>query len=348
MYRFDKNSVKRLYLVLALGIGLLACKKNLPDDRLSFGSDSGFTQKFYEPVLGRTTVFTGNFNIASSSVPLNFKIVNMRRFNGDPAPELSDYFPVKVWKQAYDGTETSLAAIEAKRTIENHQLFEIRANSGQFVMWSEARSDFVRSQPDSGYVFDVEVSNSGGRRYFQNFILRPFKERPVEPSTLLPANGQDYYLGNSAVFLSGIRGKKTNRLLTSNDVRVQFRKKPAGTPGNTGNSISFRFVDSLYTTIDPNKFQTTKWGEVVHGFDMVKTSSEVTYQVAYPIPLTNYPTKYTTPNGVFARSVFRFDRIAAGGELVEASLETYYQIHEPGDWEVIFWFATEQPKFEND
>lgn len=346
MYKFNINKVKKLYLVLTVAIGLYACKKNLPDDRLSLGADSRFTQTLYQPVLGAPTVFTGNFNIGSSSMPLNFKIVNMRRFNGEAAPELSDYFPVKVWKQAYNGKETSLAEIEAKRTIENHQLFEIREHSGQFVMWPEAKSNFVRAQPDSGYVFDVEVSNSGGRRYFQNLKLRPFKEVPVFPSTLDVSNGQEIYVSVPAQVYN-IRGKRTNNFLTSADVRVQFRKKPAGTPGNTGHSISFKFVDSLYNIIDPNKFNTTKWADVVHGFDMVKTSTEVTYQVAYPIPLTTYPTKYTSTNGTAAISAFTFDRIGSGS-LQSALLGMAYQIFDPGDWEVVFWFTTEYPKFEND
>lgn len=347
MYKFDINNVKKLYLFLAMAIGLFSCKKNLPDDRLALDAASRFTQTVYQPVLGRASVFSGNFNTANSSVPLSFKILNMRRFNGEDAPELREFYKVKVWKQAYNGLETSLAEIEEKRTTESHQLFEIRERSGQFVMWAEAKSNVVRAQPDSGYVFDVEVSNSGGRRYFQNFVLRPFKESPVEPSTLISSNGQDFYTSAPAV-VQNIRGKRTNRLLHSGDVRVQFRKKPAGAPGNTGNSISFKFVDTLYNTIDPNKFQTTKWADVVHGFDMVKTNTEVTYQVGYPIPLTNYPTKYTTLNGAAASSAFRFDRIGTGNILQEAILRMDYQIHEPGDWEVIFWFTTELPKFEND
>lgn len=347
MYRFDINNMKKIYLLVALAASMFSCKKLLPDDRLSLGADSRFTQTVYQPVLGRTTVFAGNFNIASSSMPLSFKILNMRKFNGEAAPELKDYFPVKVWKEAYDGTETSLAAIEAKRGVENHQLFEIRERSGQFVMWPEAKSNFVKAQPDSGYVFDVEVSNSGGRRYFQNFVLRPFKERPVEPSTLDASNGQELYLGTGAL-MSNVRGKRTNRLLSGLDLVVQFRKKPAGTIGNTGHSISFKFVDSLYNPIDPSKFNATKWNEVVHGFDMVKTTTEVTYQVAYPIPLTNYPTKYTTLNGAAALPLFMFDRIGAGNTLQQAVVSMPFQIFEAGDWEVIFWFRTEPPKFEND
>ncbi|MGY3053006.1 hypothetical protein ACVWYG_001203 [Pedobacter sp. UYEF25] len=348
MYKFDLNNVKKFYLFLAFALTLYGCKKNLPDDRLSLGLDSRFTQNIYQPVLGRTTVFTGNFNIASSSVPLDFKIVNMRRFSGEDAPELRDFFPIKVWKQSYDGTETSLADIEAKRTTENHQLFEIRQHSGQFVMWAGAKSSFVKAQPDSGYVFDVEMSNSGGRKYFQNFKLTPFRERPVEPSTLDATTGQATTTTVPAAVVSNIRGKRTNRFLNSGDVRVLFKLKPEGAVGNTGHSITFRFVDTLFNAIDPNKFAKTKWNEVVHGFNMVKTATEVTYQAAYPIPLTKFPTKYTTLGGDQATSLFRFDRIGAGNSLQSAILGMNYNIYQEGDWEVIFWFTTELPKFEND
>ncbi|WP_316814069.1 DUF5007 domain-containing protein [Pedobacter heparinus] len=347
MYRFDTNSVKKLLLLPLMAIALFACKKNLPDDRLSLGSDSRFTQTIYQPILGRTTVFSGNFNIASSSVPLDFKLVNMRRFNGEDAPELRDFFPVKVWKTAYDGTETSLSAIEAKRTIENHQLFEIRPHSGQFVMWHPAKSDFVKVQPDSGYVFDVEVSNSGGRRYFQDFKLMPYREIPVEPYSTDIVSGQTLSTTVGAS-VSNIRGKRTSRLLNSNDVRVLFNKKPAGAAGNTGHSLSFKFVDTLFNTIDPAKFANTQWENVVHGFDMVKTNEQVTYQVAYPIPLSAYPTKYTNLAGTKATPIFRFNRLGAGNSLEQALVSIPFNIYQEGDWEIIFWFTTEQPKFEND
>lgn len=158
------NRKKSIYAVLmAVGvIGIVGCKKNIPKERLSLGTDAVFNTTEYRPVLGRNTLFSENFNPGTSSLPLDFKIVNMRRFTGEAAPELNDYFDVPVWKSAYLGNEKSLEEIEKKRAIEAHQLFEIRKNSGQFMMWSKADSRFVKAQPDSGYVFDVEVSNSGG------------------------------------------------------------------------------------------------------------------------------------------------------------------------------------------
>jgi len=341
-----KNKILSFFTLAILGaiVFVTACKKNIPDVRLSLADDMQFTVKQYQPVLGRNTLYGDNFNVGSSSIPLNFKIVNMRRFTGEPAPELTDFFPVQVWKTAYDGTEKSIAEIEAKRTIENHQLFEIRQQSGQFVMWAKANSNFVKAQPDSGYVFDVEVSNSGGRKYFKDFKLRPFKERPFEPSTVDASNGQNIFLGNTANY-SNIRGERTGRFLSPSreDVVVLFNKK-----SDVGNSLTFKFVDTLFNPINPDKFNTTKWESLVHGFDMVKDSEKVTYKVAYPIPLAVYPTPYTIGNGAAARSTFRYERQGFGNIKETALLVLDYAIYEKGDWEIIFWFKTERPKFAND
>ncbi|QKJ31085.1 DUF5007 domain-containing protein [Mucilaginibacter mali] len=340
----SNNKILSILTLAVLSISVLtACKKNIPDVRLSLSNDAQFSVKIYQPVLGRNTLFTDNFSAGTSSIPLDFKIVNMRRFTGEPAPELTDYFPVQVWKTAYDGTEKSLAEIEAKRTIENHQLFEIREHSGQFVMWAKANSSFVKAQPDSGYVFDVEVSNSGGRRYFKDFRLRPFKERAFEPSTINAATGQSTALGITPT-ISNIRGERTGRFLSGqSDVIALFNKK-----SDTGNSLTFKFVDTLFNPIDPNKFNTTQWGGLVHGFDMVKDAEKVTYKVAYPIPLVAYPTPYTTGTGQQARSTFRYERQGFGNVKEVALLSLDYAIFEKGDWEITFWFRTERPKFTND
>jgi Domain of unknown function (DUF5007) len=340
-----------IYSIASLGIAvslLGACKKNLPDDRLSIAADSRYNVFEYKPTLGRATLFANNFNYGNSSRPLEFKIVNMRTFTGEPAPELTRFYPVKVWKTAYDGTETSLAQIEAKQAIENHQLFEVRPKSGEFIVWKEANSNMIKAQPDSGYVFDVEMSNSGGRKYFQNMRLVPFRERPYEPSDLDPITGQSRTgsVNPSQIF---IYGKRDKQLLNSQDVQVLFNRIPAGTSGYTGkNSITFRFVDSLFNTISPNKFAATDWANLLHGFNMQKDDTKVKYQVAYPIPLTSYPTKYTTADGSSARVVFRFDRIGFGNELQRNLIALNFRIFEDADWEVIFWFKRDEPNFDND
>lgn len=328
-------------------IGFMACKKNLPENRLSLSPDSKYLTYTYRPVLGRTTLFSDNFQYGNSSRPLDFKIVNMRAFSGENAPELNNFYPVSVWKETYNGTETSLAAINAKRKIENHKLFEIREHSGEFFMWAEANSNMISAQPDSGYVFDVELSNTGGRKYFKNLRLLPFRERNFEPSNLDPITGLATNVGISVsdVFIATA---KTQRNYSRNEVQVIFKENipPAGQA--SGNSLTFRFVDSLFNPINPNKFSGTDWSNLVHGFNFKMDAEKVTYEVAYPIPCTNYPTKYTTKDGRQARVVFRFDRIGFGNTLQKNFLIQNFNLYKKGDWEMIFWFKTDQPKFDND
>jgi hypothetical protein len=334
--------ILKVSLTLLLGsIVLSSCRKNLPDERLSIASDSQYTQYVYQPVLGRNTLFANNFQYGNSSRPLDFKIVNMRTFNGEPAPELTNNYPVTVWKTAYDGTEKSIAEIDAKRTTENHPLFEIRPHSGEFMMWAAANSNMIKAQPDSGYVFDVEMSNSGGRKYFQNFRLRPLRERPYEPSNLDPVTGQgtSVSVNPTSLNITGLRGQPLN---TRDDVQVLFKKA-----GN-GNSITFKFVDTLSNPIDPNKFAATDWANLVHGFNMVKDATKVKYEVAYPIPCSAYPTKYTTLSGEQARVVFRFNRQAFGNVLQQCFMALNFNIYQQGDWEITFWFKRDKPKFDND
>lgn len=339
-----KNNINLLRIFLTIligGIVLSSCKKNLPEERLSIANDSQYIQYLYQPVLGRNSLFANNFQYGNSSRPLDFKIVNMRSFTGEPAPELTNNYPVLVWKTAYDGTEKSLNEINSKRVVENHPLFEVRPHSGEFLMWAAANSNMIKAQPDSGYVFDVEMSNSGGRKYYQNFRLRPLRERPYEPSNLDPVTGQgtSVSVNPTSVNITGERGQPLN---TRDDVQVLFKKA-----GN-GNSITFKFVDTLSNPINPDKFAATDWANLVHGFNMVKDATKVKYDVAYPIPLSAYPTKYTTLSGDQARIIFRFNRQAFGNVLQQCFLAFNFNIYEKGDWEITFWFKRDKPKFDND
>ncbi|WP_235891174.1 DUF5007 domain-containing protein [Sphingobacterium lumbrici] len=334
--------ILKFYLAFVIVcIGLSSCKKNLPDARLSIANDSKYTRTVFEPVLGRSTLFSNIFQYGNSSRPLDFKILNMRTFTGEPAPELTLNYPVLVWKGVYNGTEKSIAEIEAKRTIEYHPLFEIRPHSGDLFMWAAANSNMIKAQPDSGYVFDVEMSNSGGRRYFQNMRLMPLRERPYEPSNLDPITGQGTAISvnPTGVNIIGERGQPLN---TRDDVQVLFKKT-----GN-GNSITFKFIDTLSNPIDPNKFAETDWENLVHGFNMVKDQEKVRFDVAYPIPLSGYPTRYTTVSGQQARVVFKFNRQAFGNVLQQCYLAFNFNIYEKGDWELTFWFKRDKPKFDND
>ncbi|MBB6237505.1 hypothetical protein HDC90_002127 [Pedobacter sp. AK013] len=337
-----RNKSIALFFAAIGALAILGCKKLLPSDTDAFNKDAGFKQTVYKPILGRTTLMGDNFNIESSSLPLTFKIVSMRNSDGITSPELLKPFPVLVWKKAYDGSEKSIQEIEAKRTTEQHTLFEVGEHSGEFIMWAEAKSNIVKALPDSGYVFDVEVSNNGGRKYFNNLVLQPQRELPYEPNRINPLTGANTGGSINPSVLTGIVGDKSGQPLAASDITVLFSKV------GEGNSISFKFLDTLLKPIDPAKFKLTNWSKLVHGFNMKMTTTSVKYDAAYPIPLVAIPTPYTNTTGTRARVAFAYDRIGFGGFRVEASLGLDFAIFEKGDWEVIFWFNKDNPRFTND
>src|SRR5690606_14435307 len=196
----------------------------LPESLDAFDPEATFTQTVYTPQLGRTTVMTNNFNGGNSTLPFTFEILNIKRFDGSDAPELTQYFPVKVWKTPYLGTETSLEEIEAKRTIEYRPLFQVRKHSGEFVMWANANSSFVLCSPDSSYTFDVVATNSGGYAYTRRMRLIPARAVDYEPNNVDMETGLETreYVNPSIVSL--VRSSNTGFLLQPEQVKVYFRQ----------------------------------------------------------------------------------------------------------------------------
>ncbi len=340
----NTKNIKLAGLMVLLTVIALACSKNLPDDLDVFGNDTRFTQTIYRPILGRNTLMNNNFTPGNSTRPFNMKIINMVRADGSPAPELKENFPVTVWKEAYTGLEKSLQEIEAKRKIEYYPLFTIGQHSGEMWMWAKANSSFVSCEPDSGYRFDVEVENSGGRRYFRNMRLIPKREIPYEPSIYDPLTGVAPNSFTRPISVTNFRSEGNRFEMGINDVKIFFNKN---TEPNAGRSLTFRFFDSNYVPIDPAKFNQTNWAALVHGFNMEKTATYVKYDVAYPIPLTISNTKYTNLAGNLAHTQFTYDRINSGGFREVANMVFDFAIYEEGAWEIVIVFA-DRPRFEND
>jgi len=334
---------KRLMVACATILLISGCNKLVPSDRDAITDDTQFTLKEYKPILGRTTLYNQNFYSGNSTIPFTFRIINPRLFaDGSPASELLDTFPVQVWKQNYTGNETSLDQIENKREIQYRPLFEIGKHSGNFTMWASARTPFIRSLPDSGYVFDVEATNSGGRVYYRNFRLMPLKEIPYEPSNIDPYTGQSTSPNVYPTMAYNIYGETKDLPLSTGGIQVFFNRL------GDGNSLSFKFMDTLFHPINPAKFKDTDWKGLVHGFNMQMTTDSVKYDVAYPIPLITLPTKYTTADGKSANVAFKYHRLGFGGIRQDAVLSLHFNIYQPGNWQITFWFRNDNPDFEDE
>jgi hypothetical protein len=335
----NKNILYILGFSLIISVG---CGKYYPDERENIGGDSQFSQLVYEPILGRNNYYSTFFK-GTTTYPTEFFIRNVKRRNGEPAPEFESILPVTVWKQAYTGEEASMAAIQAKQEVQNRPILDIGKYSGDIIVWNTARSSFIRAIPDSGYLFDIEISNTGGRRFFRNMKLMPYRERPTEPSNRDAISGQELNPGVFTAMLNNVKGDTTNRYLSGGDLRISMKKIDG-----QGGKITFRFLDKNGKIMNPNLFSKTDWNGLIHGFNSSKTNTGVTYDVLYPIPLVKIKTKYTTLDGNLARVVFRYDRVGFAGAIESASIEFPFAIYESGNWEILFQFVTDNPKFTND
>ncbi|GAA4319637.1 DUF5007 domain-containing protein [Compostibacter hankyongensis] len=345
------------YLLSAIvfsGILITSCRKWLPGDLDYLSPQAVFTQTQYQPILGRTTLYSRVFNTDNSTTPIHFEITNVRyKENGNPTDDLAREVPALTWKAAYTGYEKSLAEIEAKRTMEPHPLWEIREKSGDFILWSSADSTMLRQQPDSGYLFDVVASNSGGANTYKDLLLMPLRAQPYSPYEYDEITGErakQYLTEDSSVYrliylhpnIYNITGDSTDLLLKSDSVRVYFHKK-----GN-GSSLTFKFLNKDSLPISPSNFNRTIWDSVVHGFNVKITKDAVSYDVAYPIPLVRYPTRFTTTDGSQAHVVFTFDRLGFGGIRQTGTIDFSFSIFQKGDWEIIFHFYSDNPRFSDE
>lgn len=346
---YIKAGLVRLLVGFMVSSLLSSCSKKdyLPIKRDNLGDDAIFNTQVFQPVLGRTTQYSGIFQPGTSTYPISFKIINVKSATtGMAVPELTNLYPVMAWTQPYTGKETSLAEIQAKQTQQYRPVLDIGQGSGDLTIWYIGNSSFIKAIPDSGYTFDIEASNSGGRRYFTNFKLQPYRERAFEPSNILPEVGQPITDGTNPSFISGIIGDSTNLGLTNTDVNVYIRKIDDGQ--NTKNKLTFRFYDKNYNIISPDKFATTNWATLVHGFNMQKTATGVTYDVFYPMPAVTMPTSYTNGTGDMASVVFSYQRLDAFGMLSYAGMGLNFAIYENGNWEIAFVFSKDNPRFRNE
>jgi hypothetical protein len=353
-----------IFFLFAIAV-LSSCKKifNLPNEKDYLSSNVNYSNKIFEPIIGRTTVI-GGFNGDNSTQPIKFEIVNARFGDGRPVTDLFQKKATYVWTSAYNGQEKSLAEIEAKRKLQEHPLFEVLP-SGEFILWASSTNELIAPRPadstnfpqDTRF-FDVKITNTGGHTIIRDFQIRPFRERPYEPS-----DDFNIYSGGPAPhpktpynplsrnyirpFLNNVIGATTDIPLESNDDKKDVVVYIRPFTGGNGNSLRFKFLNKDSVEMNPALFNETVWDKIVHGFNFQKTLTYAQYDVAYPIPLVEIPTIYA-PGGTRDHAEFRYSRIGFGGVRVVASFGIDFAIYRKGDWEIVFHFLKDNPKFENE
>lgn len=332
-------------LVLIAWLQISCVDSFLPEERDAYDRDATFTTTVWQPILGKTSFLTETFNFGNATLPLTFEIQNMRHADGTPAPELEAYYPVRVWKKPYLGTEKTIEEIEEKRGIEYRRLFDIRKHSGEFIMWSEANSEIVRCQPDSGYVFDVLASNSGGYKYTTRMRLMPRREREFEPNIYDEVTGipTAEYVNPDDILM---RDKNSQVYYSIENVYIYFQKDLNSQDEH--NTLTFQFFDKDWNVISPQQFNETNWNKLVHGFLNEITDEYVKYDVVYPMPLfDSMQTQYTNAIGDRAHISLRASFIERYMRRT-AYMDFDFAIYKEGHWKIIFYFAAGTPQLGNE
>lgn len=359
------NNIRLLCVILGSCSLFSACSDmyGLPEDRDFISDKIDYTNKILEPILGRTTVFTSLVE-DNSTLPMKFEIVNARYGDGRPVTDIFTKAPTYEWIQEYDGLEKSLAEIEAKRKLVEKPIFEVDSN-GRLILWASANNTNLKPRPADTVLktqdirfFDIKVQNSGGTQIIKDFQLIPWTQRNYYPDTdINPYTGgkapdpqrpkdttrQDYIIPSS---LTNVIGERTQLPLANNSIKKDVVVYIRPFSGGKGNSLRIKFLGADGKFINPVKFNETKWDLLVHGFNKVMNPEYVQYDVAYPIPLSNIKTDYS--NGGTAFFTINYSRIGFGGIRQVGQFSLNYRIYKKGDWEIVFHFRNENPKFEDD
>lgn len=342
--------LKSIYTVISIHlVGILlimSCDTFIPDDIDALEDGLSFSTREFTPYMGRTTVYDNSLSATNkTSLPLSFKILDIKDVDGESVPNILDRkFPVSIWIDSYTGLEKSIEEIAKKRKTEYRPAIEIQEKSGNFIFWNTTSFLDLQTSPYDGYSMDISISNSGGSIIDRGIKLKPFKARPYEPSRYDQNTGlaAGTYVYPKSVY--NIQGEKSGFIET--DIRINFVKDYDNkTPGNT---LTISAVDSLYRPIDIKKFNSTKWNSLVHGFNHRFVGPKVVYDVMFPMPLVPLKTPYTNSDGTLASITLSYNRLNSFGRQENAFLDFDFAIYEEGHWEIVFRFACESPKFDND
>lgn len=350
MLQLIKMNRIKIHLIVWCSAALLTgCYKDtLPEEKDYMSKDMNFKKETFVANLGRMNLFVDIFNADFSTQPLQFELKSPRA-DGKPAPVLLEEVDTRQWKQHYNGTETSIAEIEAKRTIVRRPILDLNNQNGQLVVWSVDSSKVRYGR----YFFDIMVKNGAGERLFPGLMLDFRRPRPYEPYEFDDLTGIRKADNAGGIIrptiISGHRDVQGKEIKAEN-VQVYLVKT-----GNAANKLTFRFVDKDSVAIPISTFNIQRWDSLYYyskmtdynikfGFNrqILKDSMAVTYDITNPFPVL----AESFAGDELAEYVFSFSRVSYGYRQI-GRIGMKFSIHEPGEWTVVFRYMI-NPKFSDD
>lgn len=167
--------MKKYIILLAAVAGLAACKKiqnGFQSDNIRYKDNTLFAKR------GLILYQSDRINADGSTPPYTFKLLNLRKTDGSPAPaEFTKTYKITVFKtgQSFDAaTDTTVALLNKKRETVEVLPMNFNEANGQ-LSFNKASANLPLGQ----YNFDVEMTNPTGTKLFKNLATI----NVVDPST---------------------------------------------------------------------------------------------------------------------------------------------------------------------
>ena len=158
--------------LVCLGTTLLiaACKK-VPMEG-SIAPDISYKNRKQYAISGLQQNI-GNFQVSTSTLPLNFEIVEVRELNGKETAALNESIPVVRFKEPIVGNESAAELLLKTDTIMTPAV-SINPYTGQLEILEGNKI------PAGEYHFDIKVANNSGSKVLKDALVIEFKEMEVK------------------------------------------------------------------------------------------------------------------------------------------------------------------------
>ena len=164
-----KNTMKLFWgiaICIGYAVSLSGCVE-VPNEG-SIAPDIGYKNRKQYAISGLEQNI-GDFLSSSSTLPLQFKIINISETNGKDISALKEELNVVRYKEALVGNE-SAEELQLKTEIVKQPAISINPNTGKIEVLEGNKI------PAGEYRFDVQVSNTSGNTVIKDAIIIEFVE----------------------------------------------------------------------------------------------------------------------------------------------------------------------------
>lgn len=232
------RALSNIILYCCIAFALAGCNK-IPDGYLS--ETIVYTRNPFSVAAGKT-IYSEAPNLAGSSYPIKFELLEVRNGNGDIDTTLYKLRDLYIWSAPFNSlTDKTIEDIQKKRTkVPNQPTMQLIAGSGQ-LLFTEATSAV---QPGK-YSLTLKMSNSAGTRILKDIITINLQNIPYtyeNQNHNIASTGSGWIEPGGAsagdtkgIGISGATAKVTHNAAGPNKMHLIFMDKN-GTPWNWKNS----------------------------------------------------------------------------------------------------------------